>query len=213
MGRRYIFKRICTIILIGCFTLLDMQDTTIYARSEARVKTVNLKVGQGYQIILGKKARIVKCKSEIIKVSKAGKVKALKSGKCTIRIKNGKKTKKIKFIVKNKTDAGNEKHKTGRTWIMDVGYIVDKIEQQNDEMSLVYFVADADEPNGRNLMSDTPEIKYIIMDVQNKKLVEGWISEVDKVCFVYNGANVDKKIDGDKCYLDNSTSNYSIAKR
>ena len=78
-------KAMATIpVIVLCLMLLITGNT---ASAKSKTEKIVLKTGQTYQIKLAKKSRIVNCKSEVIKVKKSGRVKALKAGKCIVTIK------------------------------------------------------------------------------------------------------------------------------
>ena len=74
---------------------------------KCNAKTIKLEKGESCHINLSSKSKMMKCKSNIIKVGKKGKITALKKGKCVVKIKKGKRTVKYKIIVRNKNQSAN----------------------------------------------------------------------------------------------------------
>ena len=223
-------KAMATIpVIVLCLMLLITGNT---ASAKSKTEKIVLKTGQTYQIKLAKKSRIVKCKSEVIKVKKSGRVKALKAGKCIVTIKTKKNIRKIKFVVRNNNvkndnvkndNAQDEKQNSneeGSTTenvttntevnnlpapggaVLDNGYKVDKIESGSNETSTIYLTADAQGTSVPMLLKENQAVKYIIVNCSNTKLAEGNIKEGDKVKIGYYTKSMNKRIENEKMYIE-----------
>ena len=223
-------KAMATIpVIVLCLMLLITGNT---ASAKSKTEKIVLKTGQTYQIKLAKKSRIVKCKSEVIKVKKSGRVKALKAGKCIVTIKTKKNIRKIKFVVRNNNvkndnvkndNAQDEKQNSneeGSTTenvttntevnnlpkpggaVLDNGYKVDKIESGSNETSTIYLTADAQGTSVPMLLKENQAVKYIIVNCSNTKLAEGNIREGDKVKIGYYTKSMNKRIENEKMYIE-----------
>lgn len=218
-------KAMATIpVIVLCLMLLITGNT---ASAKSKTEKIVLKTGQTYQIKLAKKSRIVKCKSEVIKVKKSGRVKALKAGKCIVTIKTKKNIRKIKFVVRNNNakndNAKDEKQNSneeGSTTenvttntevnnlpapggaVLDNGYKVDKIESGSNETSTIYLTADAQGTSVPMLLKENQAVKYIIVNCSNTKLAEGNIKEGDKVKIGYYTKSMNKRIENEKMYIE-----------
>lgn len=218
-------KAMATIpVIVLCLMLLITGNT---ASAKSKTEKIVLKTGQTYQIKLAKKSRIVKCKSEVIKVKKSGRVKALKAGKCIVTIKTKKNIRKIKFVVRNNDakddNAKDEKQNSneeGSTTenvttntevnnlpapggaVLDNGYKVDKIESGSNETSTIYLTADAQGTSVPMLLKENQAVKYIIVNCSNTKLAEGNIKEGDKVKIGYYTKSMNKRIENEKMYIE-----------
>ena len=218
-------KAMATIpVIVLCLMLLITGNT---ASAKSKTEKIVLKTGQTYQIKLAKKSRIVKCKSEVIKVKKSGRVKALKAGKCIVTIKTKKNIRKIKFVVRNNNanndNAKDEKQNSneeGSTTenvttntevnnlpapggaVLDNGYKVDKIESGSNETSAIYLTADAQGTSVPMLLKENQAVKYIIVNCSNTKLAEGNIKEGDKVKIGYYTKSMNKRIENEKMYIE-----------
>lgn len=216
-------------VIVLCLMLLITGNT---ASAKSKTEKIVLKTGQTYQIKLAKKSRIVKCKSEVIKVKKSGRVKALKAGKCIVTIKTKKNIRKIKFVVRNNNvkndnvkndNAQDEKQNSneeGSTTenvttntevnnlpkpggaVLDNGYKVDKIESGSNETSTIYLTADAQGISVPMLLKENQAVKYIIVNCSNTKLAEGNIKEGDKVKIGYYTKSMNKRIENEKMYIE-----------
>lgn len=211
-------------VIVLCLMLLITGNT---ASAKSKTEKIVLKTGQTYQIKLAKKSRIVKCKSEVIKVKKSGRVKALKAGKCIVTIKTKKNIRKIKFVVRNNNanndNAKDEKQNSneeGSTTenvttntevnnlpapggaVLDNGYKVDKIESGSNETSTIYLTADAQGTSVPMLLKENQAVKYIIVNCSNTKLAEGNIKEGDKVKIGYYTKSINKRIENEKMYIE-----------
>lgn len=211
-------------VIVLCLMLLITGNT---ASAKSKTEKIVLKTGQTYQIKLAKKSRIVKCKSEVIKVKKSGRVKALKAGKCIVTIKTKKNIRKIKFVVRNNNanndNAKDEKQNSneeGSTTenvttntevnnlpapggaVLDNGYKVDKIESGSNETSTIYLTADAQGTSVPMLLKENQAVKYIIVNCSNTKLAEGNIKEGDKVKIGYYTKSMNKRIENEKMYIE-----------
>ena len=223
-------KAMATIpVIVLCLMLLITGNT---ASAKSKTEKIVLKTGQTYQIKLAKKSRIVKCKSEVIKVKKSGRVKALKAGKCIVTIKTKKNIRKIKFVVRN-NNAKNDNAKDDNTKdekqnsneegsttenvttntevnnlpapggaVLDNGYKVDKIESGSNETSTIYLTADAQGTSVPMLLKENQAVKYIIVNCSNTKLAEGNIKEGDKVKIGYYTKSMNKRIENEKMYIE-----------
>ena len=220
-------KAMATIpVIVLCLMLLITGNT---ASAKSKTEKIFIKTGQTYQI---KKSRIVKCKSEVIKVKKSGRVKALKAGKCIVTIKTKKNIRRIKFVVRNNNvkndnvkndNAQDEKQNSneeGSTTenvttntevnnlpkpggaVLDNGYKVDKIESGSNETSTIYLTADAQGTSVPMLLKENQAVKYIIVNCSNTKLAEGNIKEGDKVKIGYYTKSMNKRIENEKMYIE-----------
>lgn len=223
-------KAMATIpVIVLCLMLLITGNT---ASAKSKTEKIVIKTGQTYQIKLAKKSRIVKCKSEVIKVKKSGRVKALKAGKCIVTIKTKKNIRRIKFVVRNNNvkndnvkndNAQDEKQNSneeGSTTenvttntevnnlpkpggaVLDNGYKVDKIESGSNETSTIYLTADAQGTSVPMLLKENQAVKYIIVNCSNTKLAEGNIKEGDKVKIGYYTKSMNKRIENEKMYIE-----------
>ena len=88
----YITALMCTLLFA---------ETYVSNNVSAKSKTITIEKGKTYQLKI-KKGSKVKCSNKkIAKVTKKGKIKALKEGKCTIKVKKGKRTMKYSIRVRN----------------------------------------------------------------------------------------------------------------
>lgn len=95
---------------------------------KANAETINIFKGKTYKLKVKKGSKISVSDPEIAKVSKKGKITALKRGKCIVKVKKGKKVKKYKVVVK--VMGGLVQYQ---------GLIVDRIEPQDDATAKIFL--------------------------------------------------------------------------
>ena len=94
-------KKIAKLYIAVLMCTLLFGETYVSNTVSAKSKTITIEKGKTYQLKI-KKGSKVKCSNKkIAKVTKKGKIKAFKEGKCTIEVKKGKRTMKYSVRVSN----------------------------------------------------------------------------------------------------------------
>ena len=85
-------------VYISILLLVCVIGTFItYQGAYAKKKTITIETGKTYQLKVKKGSKIKCSNKKIAKVTKKGKIKAFKEGKCKIEVKKGKRI--IKYII------------------------------------------------------------------------------------------------------------------
>lgn len=97
-----LYKIICKqlVLMLWRADLIKGEMATFGQQTAAKTKTITIEKGKTYQLKLKKGSKIICKNKKISKVTKTGKIKALKKGKCTIKVKKGKNIKKYIIHVK-----------------------------------------------------------------------------------------------------------------
>lgn len=98
MCKKGFLKVLCVVLIIILFAV-DVCPICTSANT-VKIKKISLNEGETYKIKCGKKSSFVSTNSKIATVSKKGKIKAKKKGKCIIKAKNRKKILKYRVTVK-----------------------------------------------------------------------------------------------------------------
>ena len=115
MYKKRFLKMLCVVLIIILFAV-DVCPICTSANT-VKLKKISLNEGETYKIKCGKKSSFVSTNSKIATVSKKGKIKAKKKGKCIIKAKNGKKVLKYRVTVKS-VDKVEKKNNSDNNEIM-----------------------------------------------------------------------------------------------
>ncbi|MCI8307813.1 MAG: hypothetical protein HFH14_07165 [Lachnospiraceae bacterium] len=216
--KKLISRSAITAELLLCITLC-MSCVYTFGK-QASAKTIEIEKGQTYQLKL-KIGSKVKCSNKkIAKVSKKGKIKALKKGKCTIKVIKGKKVKKYCISVKNArrksvqspaptiTPDNQPQNTASPTKRPPVGYMlftgmaVDKIEQKDDRLSTVCAVCEKPVSGIISEEKFQNGVKYIQFDTLSSNILQKEIALDDKVTIGFDIGLIRINIIGNTVVLD-----------
>ncbi len=95
MNNKLYLKLICVIAVIIA-SVFSVKNTN----QAISAKVIKLNKGETYQLKIRKGSKVTVNKKKILKITKKGKIKALKTGTCIVKIKTGKKKLRVKVIIK-----------------------------------------------------------------------------------------------------------------
>ncbi|MCI8306900.1 MAG: hypothetical protein HFH14_02505 [Lachnospiraceae bacterium] len=98
-----------TALTITALSALCMACMIVLNADAVSAKRINLCMGDTYQLKAGRDIKVKISNPGIVKHLKKGKVRALKCGKCTVKVIKGKKVKKYSFVIKKKTSNKKDK--------------------------------------------------------------------------------------------------------
>ena len=136
---------------------------------KASAKTIYIYKGKTHKLKIKKGSKISVSDPEIAKVSKKGKITALKKGKCTVKVKKGKKVKKYKVVVQ-KMMGGLVSYQ---------GLIVDRIEPNDDATAKVFL--EITEDCSLKYSPATGQCKYVECEVPQEDISAKGIQAGDNV--------------------------------
>ena len=145
----------------------------------AKSKVITLEQGDNYQLKIKKDSKIKYNKNKTAKLSKKGKIKALKEGKCIVKVTY--KNKHIKYIIKvnNKnqdpsaTPAPHPSYRNrlvGGRYVAGYGYIIKKIVPKDAETSYVYMTRNPKVDN-TGIVVDNQPLKYVVLEIKTEELL------------------------------------------
>ncbi|MGI5968103.1 MAG: hypothetical protein ACOX76_00260 [Lachnospiraceae bacterium] len=188
-----------SILLLVCVIGTFITNQGAYAKK----KTITIETGKTYQLKVKKGSKIKCSNKKIAKVTKKGKIKAFKEGKCKIEVKKGKRIIKYIIRVKNVKEEREEPiltpnptpiaNPTERPNTVDGGDIYVKnltvsfIDRKDDNKSIVYLTVD-----GQTSYFDKNSVKIVRFEYPNEKLLD--IKNGDKVSIGFNAFNVTHEI-------------------
>lgn len=198
---------IITIMFI-CF--LGLVTFGQQAVAKTKTKTITIEKGKTYQLKLKKGSKIICKNKKISKVTKTGKIKALKEGKCTIKVKRGKNIKKYIIHVKEidsiiptptpiptpipspaptASPTGQPLPTTAPGGCVYVNsLLVDHIEEKDDTTSIVYLTVIEQES-----YVNKDKVKKYKIEYPNERLAD--IKIGDKVSLLYHVFEVTQEIE------------------
>lgn len=163
----------------------------------AQAKTIVIEKGETYKLKIKKGSKISVSDNEIVKVNKKGKITALKKGKCTVKVKKGKKVKKYKIRVDR------------RIWgvLAYQGLIVNRIEAK-DDTTVAIFLEITDESSLKTIAQG--QCKYVQFEFSQEKVAAKELQPGDNVVIYFSVHNMDSEIVDDTYVIKSSVD---ISKR
>lgn len=195
-------KKIAKLYIAVLMCTLLFGETYVSNTVSAKSKTITIEKGKTYQLKIKKGSKVQCSNKKIAKVTKKGKIKALKEGKCTIKVKKGKRTMKYSVRVSNVKKKTEElvltpsptpiSNPTERP--VDGGYVcvnnltVSSIEEKDDNTLIVCLSVDGQTP-----FFDKDKVKTVKFEYPKDKL--SGIKIGDKVLIGYNVFRVTHEIE------------------
>ena len=192
--KKNIRKLVIIVVFLLCFSGLYTYGGQAFA------KTITIEKGKTYQLKIKKGSKVQCSNKKIAKVTKKGKIKALKEGECTIKVKKGKRTMKYSVRVRNVKKEIEEPVLTpspsptvdppkqlvgGCVYIK--GLTVSSIEEKDNNTSIVCLSIDGSTPHFDK------DIKTVKFEYPKDKL--SGIKNGDKVSIGYNVFRVTHEIE------------------
>lgn len=207
----YIGISLCALVFGGFYVIHSVS---------AETKTITIEKGRTYQLKI-KKGSKTKCSNKkIAKVTKKGKIKALKKGKCTIKVIKGRKVRKYNISVINaqckklespaptkapdiqtqNTPSPTKRPPVGYMFFRDMA--VEKIEQKDERFSTVCVICDKPVSGLISEEKFQNGVKYIRFDTLSSDILQEEIALGDKVRIGFDLGLIHYNIIDDTLVLD-----------
>lgn len=197
--------------------------------SDCKAKCITINKGQTYKINVKKGYKVKSSNLKVAKVTKKGKVTALKKGKCVIKVYRGKKVKKYRIYVNKKdvceeeassvvcntlatpvptsvptsvptADVNIKKNVLNGFILYSGNLVLDHIEKKDDITSYVYLRFN----NIPYYITETEVqngVQFIRYEVENQVLTEKNVCVGDEAYFTYDGRVFKHEIVGNTCII------------